>query len=173
MPPGQVASVKDGDADRAAKIASYLGEVLWFFHAHHSGEDELLYPLLLERAAEASEIFSRMESQHGAAAIAIELGVPPPCAAQLPYNVALREYVESQPVGDALDRSGACVVASFVLAGGVLSGKYDDPASTGRMRELLDDARTPTRACLLRQSGRVSNRPRERARRADVFVDAR
>ena len=69
----------------------------------------------------------------------MELGVPPPCAAQLPYNLALREYVESQPVVDALDQSGAGVVASFVLAGGVLSGKYDDPATAGRMRELLDD----------------------------------
>jgi aryl-alcohol dehydrogenase-like predicted oxidoreductase len=75
-----------------------------------------------------------------AAAVAVELGVPPPCAAQLPYNVALREYVESQPVVDALERSGASVVASSVLASGVLSGKYDDPAAAGRMRDLLDDA---------------------------------
>jgi aryl-alcohol dehydrogenase-like predicted oxidoreductase len=74
-----------------------------------------------------------------AAAIAAELDVPPPCAAQLPYNLAHRESVESQPAADALDRSGAGVVASFVLAGGVLSGKYDDPATPGRMRELLDD----------------------------------
>lgn len=75
-----------------------------------------------------------------AAAIAIERGVPPPCAAQLPYNVALRDHVESGLAGDALARSGAGVVASFVLAGGVLSGKYDDPAASGRMRERLDDA---------------------------------
>jgi aryl-alcohol dehydrogenase-like predicted oxidoreductase len=74
-----------------------------------------------------------------AAAIATELGVPPPCAAQLPYNLALREYIESQPAGEALDRSGAGVVASFVLAGGVLSGKYDYPTAAGRMRKLLDD----------------------------------
>ena len=70
--PGQVASVKDGDTDKAGKVASYLGEVLWFLHAHHSGEDELLYPLLVERAPEASEIFSRMESQHAAVAASIE-----------------------------------------------------------------------------------------------------
>jgi aryl-alcohol dehydrogenase-like predicted oxidoreductase len=69
----------------------------------------------------------------------LELGVPPPCAAQLPYNVGVRSYVESGPAGEALDRSGAGVVASFVLAGGVLSGKYDGPAAAGRMRELLDD----------------------------------
>jgi aryl-alcohol dehydrogenase-like predicted oxidoreductase len=74
-----------------------------------------------------------------AATIAIELGVPPPCAAQLPYNVVRRESVEGEAAGDALDRSGAGVVASFVLAGGVLSGKYVDPAASGRMRELLDN----------------------------------
>ena len=95
-----------------------------------------------------------------AAAIAMELGVPPPCAAQLPYNVALREYVESQPVVDALDRSGAGVVASFVLAGGVLSGKYDDPATAGRMRELLDDRRP--RAELARRTGPACARCRAR-----------
>jgi aryl-alcohol dehydrogenase-like predicted oxidoreductase len=52
-----------------------------------------------------------------AAALATELGVPP-CAAQLPYNLALREYVESQPVGEALDRP------SFVLVGGVLRAPF-------------------------------------------------
>jgi aryl-alcohol dehydrogenase-like predicted oxidoreductase len=74
-----------------------------------------------------------------AATIALELGVPPPCAAQLPYSVAMREYVESPAAIDSLDRSGAGVVASFVLAGGLLSGKYDDSATSGRMSEELDD----------------------------------
>ena len=71
--PGQVASVKDRDTDRAEKLASYLGEVLWFLHAHHSGEDDLLYSLLVEKAPEAGEMFSRMESQHVAVAASIEL----------------------------------------------------------------------------------------------------
>jgi aryl-alcohol dehydrogenase-like predicted oxidoreductase len=84
-------------------------------------------------------------SDHARAAeVAQELGVPGPCAAQLPYNVALREHVESRPAGEALDRSRASVVASFVLAGGVLSGKYADPATPGRMRESLDDPRLET-----------------------------
>ena len=70
--PGQVASVADGDTDRAEKVASYLCEVLWFLHAHHSGEDELLYPLLVERAPESGKLLSRMESQHVAVAASIE-----------------------------------------------------------------------------------------------------
>ena len=70
--PGQIASVQDGDAERAQQVASYLSEVLWFLHAHHEGEDDLLYPLLAERAPEARELFSRMESQHVAVAASIE-----------------------------------------------------------------------------------------------------
>ena len=69
--PGQVASVGDNDTDRAGRIASYLGEVLWFLHAHHRGEDDLLYPLLAQRAPEAGELFSRMESQHATVAASI------------------------------------------------------------------------------------------------------
>jgi aryl-alcohol dehydrogenase-like predicted oxidoreductase len=75
-----------------------------------------------------------------AARIAKQLGVPAPCAAQLPYNLTLRSYVEDAPAVAALKTSGAAVVASFVLHGGSLTGKYTSglPAS-GRMSEELDD----------------------------------
>src|SRR5271169_4122033 len=70
--PGQIASVQDGDVERAQQIASYLSEVLWFLHAHHEGEDELLYPLLAERVPESAELLSRMAAQHAAVASRIE-----------------------------------------------------------------------------------------------------
>lgn len=70
--PGQVASVPAGDTDRAEKVGSYLDEVLWLLHAHHHGEDELLYPLLFERVPEQAELFSRMEAQHGAVTASLE-----------------------------------------------------------------------------------------------------
>ncbi len=60
-----------------------------------------------------------------------EQGVPPPCAAQLPYSLAQRDWVESAGMTAALEASGAGVVASFVMAGGVLTGKYDASATTG------------------------------------------
>ena len=60
-----------------------------------------------------------------------ERGVPPPCAAQLPYSLARRDWLESDEMAAALDASGAGVVASFVMAGGVLTGKYD-AGQTGR-----------------------------------------
>jgi hemerythrin-like domain-containing protein len=70
--PEQIASVKEGDTEQARRIASYLGEVLWFLHGHHEGEDELLYPLLVERAPGYDELFSRMSGQHRAVASGIE-----------------------------------------------------------------------------------------------------
>jgi aryl-alcohol dehydrogenase-like predicted oxidoreductase len=69
-----------------------------------------------------------------------EQGVPPPCAAQLPYSLVRRDWVESEEMAAALDASGAGVVASFVMAGGVLTGKYD-AGQTGRAAGEIDDPR--------------------------------
>jgi len=62
--PGQLGTVNEADKDRASRLADYLGEVLWLLHAHHAGEDELLYPLLEQRAPEHNELFARMAAQH-------------------------------------------------------------------------------------------------------------
>jgi aryl-alcohol dehydrogenase-like predicted oxidoreductase len=58
-------------------------------------------------------------------------GVPLPAAVQLPYNLVRRSPVEDAEVADALAVSGASVVASAVLAGGALSGKYGAAAAAG------------------------------------------
>jgi aryl-alcohol dehydrogenase-like predicted oxidoreductase len=75
-----------------------------------------------------------------AAHAAEDQGVPAPCAAQLPYSLVRREWVESAEMAAALDASGAGVVASFVMAGGVLTGKYG-AGQTGRAAGELDDPR--------------------------------
>jgi aryl-alcohol dehydrogenase-like predicted oxidoreductase len=67
-------------------------------------------------------------------------GVPAPCAAQLPYSLVSREWVESDEMTAALEASGAGLVASYVMAGGVLTGKYDTGGS-GRATGQLDDPR--------------------------------
>jgi aryl-alcohol dehydrogenase-like predicted oxidoreductase len=82
-----------------------------------------------------------------AAAIARREGISLPCAAQLPYSVTVREPVEGEAAADALEASGAAVVASFVLSGGILTGKYGDGSTSGRMRSEVgepewDPART-------------------------------
>ncbi|MBV8997820.1 MAG: aldo/keto reductase [Solirubrobacterales bacterium] len=64
-------------------------------------------------------------------------GVPPPCAVQLPYSVARRDWVESPAMTAAIEASGAGVIASFVMAGGVLTGKYD-AGETGRSAGVID-----------------------------------
>jgi aryl-alcohol dehydrogenase-like predicted oxidoreductase len=66
--------------------------------------------------------------------------VPQPCAAQLPYSLVQREWVESAEMTTALRASGAGVVASFVMAGGVLTGKYD-AGGAGRADAEIEDPR--------------------------------
>jgi L-glyceraldehyde 3-phosphate reductase len=70
--------------------------------------------------------------------VARELGVPAPCAAQLPYSLVSRSWVEDPAMVEALALCGASVVASYVLAGGILSGKYLSPGASGRMADQLD-----------------------------------
>jgi L-glyceraldehyde 3-phosphate reductase len=73
--------------------------------------------------------------------VAAELGVEPPCAAQLPYSLISREWVQAPAMTEALRAcGGAKVVASYVLAGGILSGKYAAGAG-GRMAGEVDDVR--------------------------------
>jgi aryl-alcohol dehydrogenase-like predicted oxidoreductase len=75
-----------------------------------------------------------------AIAAAADQGLPAPCAAQLPYSLVQRAWVESREMTTALSASGAGVVASFVMAGGVLTGKYD-AGQTGRASSDLSDPR--------------------------------
>jgi hypothetical protein len=72
--PGQLAGIEEGDTERAQTVAGYLGDVLWLLHAHHHGEDELLYPLLVARTPENGDLYARMEAEHAAIVPGIEAG---------------------------------------------------------------------------------------------------
>jgi L-glyceraldehyde 3-phosphate reductase len=74
-----------------------------------------------------------------AAAAAREQGLPAPCAAQLPYSLVRRSPVEDPAMAVALRDSGAALVPSAVLAGGALTGKYDDARAGGRLAQRRDD----------------------------------
>jgi aryl-alcohol dehydrogenase-like predicted oxidoreductase len=76
-----------------------------------------------------------------AAEIARRAGVPPPCAAQLPYSLTARADVEGAEAASALDAAGVSVVASYVLSGGILTGKYADRTAGGRMDDEIEDPR--------------------------------
>jgi aryl-alcohol dehydrogenase-like predicted oxidoreductase len=80
----------------------------------------------------------RPEQIAAGAAIAGELGMPGPCAAQLPYSLVRRDWVEDPAQVEALGDAGASVVSSYTLAGGTLTGKYA-AGEGGRMQGSRDD----------------------------------
>ncbi|HEY1595009.1 MAG TPA: aldo/keto reductase [Thermoleophilaceae bacterium] len=70
--------------------------------------------------------------------VAGELGMPGPCAAQLPYSLVRRDWVEDPAQVHALGAAGASVISSYTLAGGTLTGKYVGGAG-GRMEGSRED----------------------------------
>ena len=101
---GQIASVSDGDAERARRIADYLGEVFWLIHAHHDGEDELLYPLLAQRVPDGQETFSKMDAQHLAVSSSIETA-----------GRAAEQFGSSAALIDGRNAAGACEALLTVM----------------------------------------------------------
>ena len=93
-----------------------------------------------------------------ASTIAASHGLPQPCAAQLPYSLVYRSAVENPTMRDALDACGASVVASFVLAGGVLTGKYERDPNAGRAAGRLRDPAVAAAAEAGRQLAELANR---------------
>jgi aryl-alcohol dehydrogenase-like predicted oxidoreductase len=76
-----------------------------------------------------------------AAGSAAAQGVAMPAAVQLPYSLVRREAVEDSETIDALEASGASIVASATLGGGALTGKYARGAANGRIEQERDDPR--------------------------------
>lgn len=64
LAPRLVREVAPGDVARAAVIAKHIRLALTGLHLHHTGEDVLLWPKLLDRAAPSADLIHRMEEQH-------------------------------------------------------------------------------------------------------------
>jgi hemerythrin-like domain-containing protein len=88
--PSFVARAGD-DAERVEAIGSFYENVLEFLHVHHSGEDELLYPLLEQRCGDQLAELVRIDDQHkllyepmdvGRSAIVAWRSAPSPDSAQ-------------------------------------------------------------------------------------------
>jgi hemerythrin-like domain-containing protein len=63
--PRLVREVRDGDRRRAVVVARHLETMLRMLEAHHSSEDELLWPRLLERVPdELAPVVRLMAAQH-------------------------------------------------------------------------------------------------------------
>jgi hemerythrin-like domain-containing protein len=56
--------VAAGDIARAAVVAGHARLVLSGLHLHHTSEDDLLWPKLLERAAPSAELVQHVQAQH-------------------------------------------------------------------------------------------------------------
>ncbi|HMK13007.1 MAG TPA: aldo/keto reductase, partial [Acidimicrobiales bacterium] len=92
------------------------------------------------------------------ARVASREGLPQPCAAQLAYSLVRRSPVEDDDTRAALAACGAPVVASYVLAGGVLSGKYDADPNAGRAAGALDQPMYASAADAARRLGALAAR---------------
>ncbi|HEY5457410.1 MAG TPA: hemerythrin domain-containing protein [Acidothermaceae bacterium] len=62
--PALIRDVAPDDVERASFVADHATGLLGFVHIHHSGEDEFLWPVLLERVEVEADLIRRMEDQH-------------------------------------------------------------------------------------------------------------
>ncbi len=72
------------------------------------------------------------ELMEQACRVAIRSEVPGPCATQLPYSLVSRGAVENSQLQRVAADHRIAIVASYALAGGVLTGKYADDDEVGR-----------------------------------------
>jgi aryl-alcohol dehydrogenase-like predicted oxidoreductase len=79
-------------------------------------------PALMERAAQLAE----------------RAGLPGPAATQPPYSLVRRTVVEDPAMQELARARRVAIVASYALAGGVLTGKYDQNPDAGRAAGTLD-----------------------------------
>ncbi len=73
--------------------------------------------------------------------IADREGVPGPVATQPPYSLVVREIVEDPAMRRLAATGDVAIVASYTLAGGVLTGKYDQDPDAGHRAGTLGQSR--------------------------------
>jgi hemerythrin-like domain-containing protein len=65
LAPAAVSRVKPGDRKHARDVDEYLAMMCYSLHAHHDGEDRILWPVLRARLSAAeSKLLNKIESQH-------------------------------------------------------------------------------------------------------------
>lgn len=69
--------------------------------------------------------------------IADREGVPGPVATQPPYSLVRREIVDDPAMRRLVADRGVAIVASYTLAGGILTGKYDEEPGAGRAAGII------------------------------------
>lgn len=103
--PRIVGGASRNDGQHAANVASYYANVLAFLHVHHEGEDELLWPKLLQRCpAEASRV-QEIADQHGKVTALLASA-----------EAELAEWAEEPNTDHGAKLAGALVALGFELA---------------------------------------------------------
>jgi hypothetical protein len=91
-------------------VAAYYRNVLALLHAHHDGEDALIWPILIERAPDQAEEVQRIAAQHGEVDSALTAA-----------SAAIEAW--QQTADDASRRAAA---AAFVALGAALLPHLDE-----------------------------------------------
>ena len=81
--------------------------------------------------------FWSAEQMERAWQIADREGVPGPAATQPPYSLVRREVVDDPAMRRLAADRGVAIVASYTLAGGILTGKYDEDPGAGRAAGMI------------------------------------
>jgi iron-sulfur cluster repair protein YtfE (RIC family) len=107
--PRIVGGASRADAPHAANVASYYANVLAFLHVHHEGEDELVWPKLLERCPAEAERVQEIADQHHAVTVLLASA-----------GAELAEWAD-EPNAD----HGAKLAGALVLLGNELTNHLD------------------------------------------------
>lgn len=136
---GLVRAVPDRDPVRGTVVSDHLTLVLQVLHHHHGVEDDVLWPLLLERVPdELAPIVTLMETQHERVeALALEAAV------LLPKLAAGAEPEQRDRLADVLDQLYAHLVEHLddeeqrllpIVARTLSQAEWDDLGAVARAR---------------------------------------
>jgi iron-sulfur cluster repair protein YtfE (RIC family) len=89
--PGLIREATAGDTVRAGVLADMYTELAGGLHHHHSGEDEMLWPLLLERVGAEDAAVVNAEEQHQRLHDLLERAKPPVEAYRSTGSAAARD----------------------------------------------------------------------------------
>ena len=104
--------------ERVEVVGSFCENVIEFLHVHHTGEDELIYPVLEERCEASRSELERINDQHklldapiaaGRSAVAAWRATPSTDNAQAVIDAIA---AISEPLGPHLEEEGPCCFPS-------------------------------------------------------------
>jgi hemerythrin-like domain-containing protein len=134
---GVIRRVADGDVRRAGVVADHLDFVARSLHEHHTTEDELLWPKLLDRVPEElAPVVRLMEAQHGQVdALLAEVGE------LRPRWAATADPADRERLAELFDRLHVHLVEHLdaeeerllpIAAGALTQAEWDELGERGR-----------------------------------------